>query len=217
MVKIIKVFWKVFLRQNVLSKEEEDEYYAEVSIAGETAKNEDIALAIVADSSEIKYDTLLSILNQSDRIKRDFLTEGRGVQSGVLLKAPRTIVYEHIHTVKKRRCNVSGNDRSVPCISASLIRSKMRSGHGQSIDGDMYRASMWTCTGLRRGHVQGVDAIMYASTLIRNGYTTVSGTGTGVFPVRGQSCVIPNSNERKGLRSGHKTFIYRHAIFERFA
>jgi hypothetical protein len=81
--------WKVFMRTNLLTKDNENDYIAEVSTVGNTARNEDIANAIIAEGSEIKYDTLLNILNRSDRIKRAFLIEGRGVQDGVAHIAPR--------------------------------------------------------------------------------------------------------------------------------
>lgn len=81
--------WKVLLRLNLLTKDNENDYIAEVSTVGNTARNEDVAQAIIDEGSEIKYDTVLSILNQSDRIKRTFLAEGRGVQDGVSHIAPR--------------------------------------------------------------------------------------------------------------------------------
>jgi hypothetical protein len=89
MATIIKFFWKVWLRLNLLTKEVDNDYIAEVSTTGNTAHNEDVARLIGEEGSEIKYDTLLSILNQSDRIKRNLLAEGRSVQDGVSHISPR--------------------------------------------------------------------------------------------------------------------------------
>jgi hypothetical protein len=89
MTIIIKYIWKVWLRLNLLTKESDNNYIAEVSTVGDTARNEDIVKAIIDDGSEIKADTLLSILNQGDRIKRSFLVEGRSVQDGVSHITPR--------------------------------------------------------------------------------------------------------------------------------
>jgi hypothetical protein len=74
--------WKVWLRLNLLTEKSND-YVAEVSTVGDTARNEDVVQAIIAEGSEIKADTLLSILNQGDRIKRSFIVQGRSVQDGV--------------------------------------------------------------------------------------------------------------------------------------
>jgi hypothetical protein len=89
MASIIKFFWKVWLRLNPLTKDVDNDYIAEVSTTGNTAHNADVARLIGEEGSEIKYDTLLSILNQSDRIKRNLLAEGRSVQDGVSHISPR--------------------------------------------------------------------------------------------------------------------------------
>ena len=64
-------FWKVWLNLNLLTQDVENDYTAEVSTVGKTSRNEDIAKRIVEEGSEIKYDTLLSIINQHDRIIRE--------------------------------------------------------------------------------------------------------------------------------------------------
>ena len=63
-------FWKVLLRLNLLTKDVDNDYTAEVSTMKNTFRNEDIAKSIIAEGSEITYDTLLSIINQHDRIIR---------------------------------------------------------------------------------------------------------------------------------------------------
>ena len=49
---------------NLLTQDIENDYTTEVSTVGKTSRNEDIAKRIVEEGSEIKYDTLLSIINQ---------------------------------------------------------------------------------------------------------------------------------------------------------
>lgn len=88
-MSIAKFFWKVWLRLNPLAKNAETDYIADVSIVGNSLRNEDIARQIIKDGSEIKYDTLVSVLNQSDRIKRQTLQSGGSVRDGVSYMAPR--------------------------------------------------------------------------------------------------------------------------------
>ena len=71
-------FWKVWLNLNLLTKDVENDYTAEVSTVGKTSRNEDIAKQIIEEGSEIKYDTLLSVINQHDRIIRELLQNDRG-------------------------------------------------------------------------------------------------------------------------------------------
>ena len=81
-------FWKVWLNLNLLTKDVENDYTAEVSIVGKTSHNEDIAKRIIGEGSEIKYDTLLSVFNQHDRIIREMLQEGSSVLTGVCQYTP---------------------------------------------------------------------------------------------------------------------------------
>jgi hypothetical protein len=78
-----KFIWRVQLRLNLLTKDKANDYVAEVLTVGNTAKNEDIAQAIIEEGSEINYETTLSVLNRADGIKRTFLAGGRCVQDGV--------------------------------------------------------------------------------------------------------------------------------------
>jgi hypothetical protein len=85
--------WKVGLRPNFLTKDKSNDYVAEVSTLGNTARNEDVVQAIIDEGSEIKSDTLLSVIRKADRIKRTFILQGRSVQDGVVHIIPR--VYGH--------------------------------------------------------------------------------------------------------------------------
>ncbi|MFT4070462.1 MAG: DNA-binding domain-containing protein [Dysgonamonadaceae bacterium] len=83
------LFWKIWLKLNLLTKDVDNDYTAEVSTVGNTKHNEDIAREIIREGSEIKYDTLLSILNQSDRVVRQFVQQGNSVQTGNVRISPR--------------------------------------------------------------------------------------------------------------------------------
>ena len=82
-------YWKVWLKPNLLTKDVDNDYIAEVSTSKETLRNEDIARRIVNEGSEIKYDTLLSIINQHDRIIREAVCDGYSVLTGVAQFSPR--------------------------------------------------------------------------------------------------------------------------------
>lgn len=84
-----KKIWKVWLRLNLLTKDVDNDYTAEVSTIGKTLRNEGIAQRIVDEGSEIKYDTLLSIINQHDRIIREALQDGTSVLTQVCHYTPR--------------------------------------------------------------------------------------------------------------------------------
>ena len=82
-------YWKVWLTPNLLTKDIDNDYIAEVSTSKQTLRNEDIAQRIVDEGSEIKYDTLLSIINQHDRIIREAVCDGYSVLTGVGQYSPR--------------------------------------------------------------------------------------------------------------------------------
>ena len=84
-----KFIWKVWLRLNLLTKDVENDYVAEVSTTGKTLHNEDIAQVIKDEGSELQYETLLDILNHSDRLRRERIQQGYSVQTGVCHISPR--------------------------------------------------------------------------------------------------------------------------------
>ena len=53
---VYEFFWKIWLRLNLLTKDVDNDYTAEVSTMKNTFRNEDIARAIVVEGSEIKFD-----------------------------------------------------------------------------------------------------------------------------------------------------------------
>ena len=84
-----KFTWKVWLRLNLLTKDVENDYVAEVSTTGKTLRNEDIAQVIKDEGSELQYETLLDIINHSDRLRRERIQQGYSVQTGVCHISPR--------------------------------------------------------------------------------------------------------------------------------
>ncbi|MDR2148432.1 MAG: DUF4469 domain-containing protein [Tannerella sp.] len=82
-------YWKVWLKLNLLTADVDNDYIADVSTTGNTKRNEDLAREIVNEGSEIKYDTLLSVFNQRDRIVRQLLQQGNSVLDGCVHISPR--------------------------------------------------------------------------------------------------------------------------------
>jgi hypothetical protein len=84
MAKAIEYIWKIWLRLNYLTQDVENDYSGEVSTIGHTVRNEDIARRIVRERSELRYETILSILNERDSIVLESVLEGSSVQDGVV-------------------------------------------------------------------------------------------------------------------------------------
>jgi hypothetical protein len=84
-----RFFWKIWLRLNPLSKNVNNDYLAEISTAGNTLQNKDIARYIVKERSELRYETILSILNERDAVVRDAVLAGASAQDGNIRIAPR--------------------------------------------------------------------------------------------------------------------------------
>ena len=88
MAKVIEYIWKIWLRLNFLTQDVENDYTGEVSTVGHTIHNEDIAQRIVKGRSEMRYETILSILNERDGIVLESVLGGESVQDGVVHIAP---------------------------------------------------------------------------------------------------------------------------------
>jgi hypothetical protein len=84
-----KNIWKVWLRRNLLTEAVENDYIAEVSTAGNTLRNSDVAARIVAGRSELRQETIESILRERDEIVLEALIGGTAVQDEVIRVAPR--------------------------------------------------------------------------------------------------------------------------------
>jgi hypothetical protein len=88
MPKVIENIWKIWLRLNFLTQDVENDYTGEVSTVGHTIHNEDIANRIVNGRTEMRYETILAILNERDGIVLESVLEGESVQDGVVHIAP---------------------------------------------------------------------------------------------------------------------------------
>jgi hypothetical protein len=88
MAKVSEYIWKIWLRQNFLTRDVDNDYTGEVSTVGHTIRNEDIANRIVKERSELRYETILSILNERDGIVLESVLGGSSVQDGVVHIAP---------------------------------------------------------------------------------------------------------------------------------
>jgi hypothetical protein len=86
---IRKYIWKIWLILNSLTKNVKNDYIAEVSTSGQTLRNEDIAQLIVKGRSELRYETILSILNERDEAVASALLSGSSVQDSNFHFTPR--------------------------------------------------------------------------------------------------------------------------------
>jgi hypothetical protein len=84
-----KLKWKIWLKPNLLTQDVENDYVAEVSTAGDTLRNEDIAARIVAGRTELRLETIKSILAERDGIVRQAVAQGTAVQDGCVRLAPK--------------------------------------------------------------------------------------------------------------------------------
>jgi hypothetical protein len=84
-----KFTWKVWMLPNLLTKEVLNDSIADVSTAGDTKHNEDVAKAIKEEGSDLQVETLMDVINRSDRWKRRYLLEGYSVQDGNMHMSPR--------------------------------------------------------------------------------------------------------------------------------
>jgi hypothetical protein len=84
-----RFFWKIWLRPNLLTKDVDNDYIAEISTVGNTLHNEDIARQIVKERSELRYETILSILGERDKVVRDAVLGGSSAQDSNIRIAPR--------------------------------------------------------------------------------------------------------------------------------
>jgi hypothetical protein len=81
--------WKLWLRLNLLTKDVDNDYVASVSVTGKTLRNADIARILKNAGSELSYETLLYILDQSDRAVREQLQRGFSVLNGCCQMSPK--------------------------------------------------------------------------------------------------------------------------------
>lgn len=172
-------YWKVWLRPNLLTKDDDNDYIAEVLTQKDTLRNENIANAIIKEGSEIKYDTLLSIIKQRDRIVREHLMLGYSVLTDVCQFTPRVTGKWDGETAKY--------DPAIHKLTLDIVPSDlMRANLGQvgievlGKKGDVGRIGtvIDTLTGLANGHITPNEDIQIDGDRIRiNG----SDSSVGIF------------------------------------
>ena len=84
-----KFLWKIWLRLNFLTKDVDNDYMAEVSTVGNTLHNKDIAQRIVEGRSELRFETILSILSERDAVVREALLGGSSTQDENVRLSPQ--------------------------------------------------------------------------------------------------------------------------------
>lgn len=82
-------FWKIWLRLNLLTKDVDNDYVAEVSTVKNTLRNEDIARRIVEKGSEVTYETMLSSVRKYDLVVREAIQQGYSVMTENCQFTPR--------------------------------------------------------------------------------------------------------------------------------
>lgn len=81
--------WDVYLRPNALTRDDENDCIADVLTRLQTRRNEDVANRILAAGSELRKETILSVLNRRDEEVRDILLSGCSFMDGLVQISPR--------------------------------------------------------------------------------------------------------------------------------
>jgi hypothetical protein len=179
-MSVIKFIWKVWLRLNPLTKDVDNDYTAEVSTTGNTKRNEDIARTIIDEGSEIKYDTLVNILNRRDRIERNMLQQGSSVQSGNVRLSPRV---NGSWQGRNARYDALVNRLSIDAVITADMREALKEVSVEVLgvkDGVAYIGMVTdTVTGLTDGTVTPNDDILIEGDRLK--VAPEGEDGTGVF------------------------------------
>ena len=81
--------WELYLRQNFISQKDTREFVGEIKARGSTLHNEDIADIIVGKGSELRKETIVSVLNQRDTEVSEWLCSGGSFADGIVQMSPR--------------------------------------------------------------------------------------------------------------------------------
>ncbi len=81
--------WTVQLTPNLLTPDVPNDYVAQLLSPGATLHNEQLADKLVAARTELRRETILSVLAARDRLVCEALLQGFSVQDGVLHVSPR--------------------------------------------------------------------------------------------------------------------------------
>ncbi|MDR1154604.1 MAG: DUF4469 domain-containing protein [Bacteroidales bacterium] len=203
-MSVIKFIWKVWLRLNLLTKDVENDYVAEVSTAGKKAlRNADIARLIKESGSELKYETLLSILDQGDRIVREKLQEGHSVLTGCCQFTPRVT---GTWIGANAKYDVSVHQTALDIVPSAEMRAALKEVGVEVLgvkDGGAYIGLVTdTATGLTDGTITSGDDILVEGDKLK--IVPDGEAGLGVFFVDATGVIIPvtrrlTQNEPKKL------------------
>jgi hypothetical protein len=83
-----KYQWKVWLRNNKLTDNPSD-YIAEVDVAGNTRRQQDIIDRVVAEGSEVSAATIKAVIDRVNAVKQDFILSGYSVFDDFIHLTPR--------------------------------------------------------------------------------------------------------------------------------
>jgi len=172
-------YWKVWLRPNLLTKDDDNDYIAEVLTQKDTLRNENIANAIIKEGSEIKYDTLLSIIKQRDRIVREHLMLGYSVLTDVCQFTPRVTGKWDGETAKY---DPAIHKLTLDIVPSDLMRANLHQVGievlGKKAEAGRIGTVTDTLTGLANGHITPNEDIQIDGDRIRiNG----SDSSVGIF------------------------------------
>lgn len=84
-------YWEFTLRDNPLTKDNTEDCVAEVKTGPRTLQNEDIAKEIKRTGSELKYATILSVVQQNNEIILEALLNGDSVMTDLCQFIPRIL------------------------------------------------------------------------------------------------------------------------------
>ncbi|MDR1073224.1 MAG: DUF4469 domain-containing protein, partial [Treponema sp.] len=128
----------MWLTLNRLTKDVENDFVAEVSTAGSTIRNADIAAHIVAERSEFRLETILNILASRDEIVRKTLLQGTAVQDGCLRVEPRVsgswLGVSHVFDPKVHKLGIDASLTAELCaaletVGVEVLGEKEGAGH----------------------------------------------------------------------------------------
>ena len=187
----MKFFWKLWLRLNLLTKDIDNDYIASVSTAGKNAlRNADIARMIKEAGSELSYETLLYILDQSDRIIREQLQRGHSVLTGCCQMTPRVT---GTWIGANAKYNPAVHKLTLDLIPAAEMRAALKEVGVEVLgvrDGGAFIGLVTdTATGLADGTVTAGDDIRIDGDKLK--ITPDDEAGLGVFFISADGDVIP--------------------------
>ena len=187
----MKFFWKLWLRLNLLTKDTDNDYIASVSTTGKKAlRNADLARLIKEAGSELSYETLLYILDQSDRFIREQLQRGNSVLTGCCQMTPKVT---GTWIGANARFNPAVHKLTLDIIPSAEMRAALKEVGVEVLgvkDGGAFVGLVTdTATGLADGTVTAGDDIRIDGDKLK--IAPDGKAGLGVFFVNADGDIIP--------------------------